>query len=192
MRKTCIAATVAALGLVGPAFAQDGFSYSYLELGYVNSEIDDLDIDGNGIGVRGSYGFTENFHGFASYSDQDFDFDIGVSQLEVGGGVNWALTPKLDLVGTVSYLDVSADVPGFGSVDDNGLALGAGVRGRLSEAFELRGELKYAELDEAGNNTTLGVGARYYFTSLFALGADIGFNDDGTTWTLGARFDFGK
>lgn len=192
MRKAITAATIAALGLVSSAYAQDDLSYSFLELGYVSSEIDDLDVDGNGFGLRGSYAFTDTFHGFASYTDQDYDFNVGVSQFEVGAGMNWELTPKLDFVGTLSYLDASIDVPGFGSVDDNGLALGAGVRGLVTEVLELRGGLKYVDFDDAGSDTTFGVGARYYFTKQFALGGDIDFNDDGTSYTLGARFDFGK
>jgi hypothetical protein len=192
MRKAIAAATLAALALVPPAFAQDGLSYNFLELGYANSEIDDLDVDGNGFGVRGSYGFTSNFHGFASYLDEEYDFDIGVSQFEVGAGFNTGLTPKIDFVGTLSFVNLSVDVPGGGNADDSGLALGVGLRGRVSEAFELRGEVKYAEFDDAGNDTTFGVGGRYYFTPMFALGADLGFNDDGTSWMLGGRFDFGK
>jgi hypothetical protein len=192
MRKAIAAATLAALALIPPAFAQDGLSYNFLELGYANSEIDDLDVDGTGFGVRGSYGFTSNFHGFASYLDEDYDFDIGVSQFEAGAGFNTSLTPKIDFVGTLSFVNLSVDVPGGGNADDSGLALGVGLRGRLSEAFELRGEVKYAEFDDAGNDTTFGVGGRYYFTPMFAVGADLGFNDDGTSWMLGGRFDFGK
>jgi hypothetical protein len=189
MRKASTVATMVALGLAAPAFAQDEISYSFLELGYVTSEVDDLNVDGNGLGVLGSYAFTDMVHGFASYSDQDYDFGIGVEQLEIGGGMHWSLNPTLDLVGTLSYLNLSADGPG-GSADDSGLAIGLGLRGRVTEALELRGEAKFADFDDAGNDTTFGVGARYYFTPMFALGGDIGFNEDGTSWTLGARLDF--
>lgn len=192
MRKAITAAALATLALTPPAFAQDGLSYNFLELGYSNSEIEDFDVDGDGFGVRGSYGFTDHVHVFASYLDEEYDFDIGVSQFEVGAGFHTGLTEKLDFVGTLSFLNLSVDVPGLGSADDSGLALGVGLRGRVSEAFELRGEVKYAELDDAGNDTTFGVGGRYYFTPMFALGADIGVNDDGTSWTLGGRFDFGN
>jgi hypothetical protein len=192
MRRAITAATVAALGFVAPAFAQDELSYSFVELGYVNSEIDDLDIDGNGFGLRGSYAFSESFHGFAAYTDQDYDFDVGLSQFEIGGGMRFALNPKVDLVGTLSYLNVNLDAPGGFDLDDDGLALGLGVRGRATETLELRGEAKLVDYDEADSDTTFSVGARYYLTPMFALGADIGFNDDGTTWILGGRFDFNK
>jgi hypothetical protein len=189
MRKAMTIAALAAASLSGPALADD-FSYSYVELGYVSSEIDDLDVDGNGFGVRAALEFTDRIHGILSYSDEDYDFDIGASELEAGVGVNWSLSENLDVIGTLSYLRAEIDVPGFGSIDDSGIALGAGLRGRVSEAFELTGGLKYADLSDFGSETTAQVGARFYFTKMFALGADIGFNDDGTSWMLGGRFDF--
>ena len=69
MRKELILGTIAALGLAGPAMATDGFSYSFVELGWVNSEIDDLDADGDGFGIRGSMEFTPAIHAFASYME---------------------------------------------------------------------------------------------------------------------------
>ena len=45
MRKqTMILASLAALGFAGPALATEGFSYSFVELGWVNQEFDDLDV----------------------------------------------------------------------------------------------------------------------------------------------------
>jgi hypothetical protein len=192
MRKAIAAVTLATLGFAGSAYAQEGggLSYNFVELGYVNSEIDDLDVEGDGFGLRGSFAFAENFHGFASYLDQEYDFDVGVEQIELGAGLNYTIAPNLDFVGTFSYLNVDVDVPGFGSADDSGFALGAGLRGWASDALELRGEVKYAELDDGGDDTTLGVGARYYINKMFAIAADLGFNDDGATWTIGGRFDF--
>jgi hypothetical protein len=190
MRKAITVATIAALGFVGPAFAEDGLSYSYLEGGYVHSEIDDLDINGNGFGIRGSYGFTKNFHGYAAYVNQDYDFDITTDQYEFGAGVNFALSPKLDVVGTVGYVGVKLDAPGISSIDDSGIGIGGELRGRVNEALELHGGVSYVNLNDTGDSTAGNVGARVYVTKAFALGADASFNSDGTTWMLGARVDF--
>jgi hypothetical protein len=194
MRKAITAASaVAALCFMAPALGDEGFSYSFVELGYMNTEIDDLDVDGDGLGLRGSIEFTDRFHGFAGYSDLDLDFDVSTTQMEVGVGLNWPVSPNVDLIGTVSYLNLEVDLPApFGSADDSAIALGGALRGRVGEQLELRGGLTYAEFDEGGNDTAFNVGARYYFTKMFALGADIGFNEDGTSWTLGGRFDFGS
>jgi hypothetical protein len=192
MRNGFILGSIAALSIAGPALAEGGFDYSYVELGYVKSEIDDLDIDGDGPGLRGSYEFTENFHAFAAYTDQDFDFDVSATTLEVGAGLAWPLNPNLDVVGTVSYIKGEIDVPFFGEFDDDGFALGAGLRARVVEKLELTGGLKHASFDEAGDDTTFGAGGRYFFTDMFAAGVDVDFDDDGTTWMLGGRLSFGK
>jgi hypothetical protein len=192
MRKSFILGSIAALSIAGPAMAEDGFDYSYVELGYVKSELDDFDVDGDGLGVRGSYEFTQNFHAFAAYSDQDFDFDVGATTFEIGAGLAWPINPNMDVVGTLSYLQAEVDVPFFGSVEDDGFALGAGLRARAIERLELTGGLKYVSFDEGGDDTSLSAGGRYFFTKMFAAGVDVDFDDDGTTWMLAARMSFSQ
>jgi hypothetical protein len=190
MRKTITAAVLVALGYVGPALADDAISYSYLEAGYVHTELDDLDIDGDGPGIQGSYAFAKNVHGFASYAKQDFDFDISTDQWAFGAGVNVSLTDRLDVVGTLAYVGIKLDAPGIPSVDDSGVGIGAQLRGRVNDALELHGGVAYTNLNDSGDDTAGTVGARVYLTKMFALGADASFNEDGTTWMLGARVDF--
>ena len=191
MRRTITAAaTLVALSFVGPALADDAISYSYLEGGYVRTELDDLDVNGDGFGIRGSYAFTKNVHGFASYANQDFDFDITTDEWTVGAGVNFPLSEKLDVVGTLGYVGVKLDAPGLSSIDDSGVEVGAELRGRVNNVLELHGGVAYTNLNDSGDDTAGRVGARVYVTKMFALGADASFNEDGTTWMLGARFDF--
>lgn len=193
MRKGMILASLAGLGLAGPALATDAFSYSYVELGWINSEIDDLNADGDGFGIRGSMEFTPALHAFASYSDQDFDVggtDVSGETLEIGAGYAWTLGPKLDVVGRLLYSDVSVDVPGFGGASDSGIGVGGYLRGKPMDRMELTGGLDLVDYDESGSDTSFGIGARFFFTESFAAGADVSFNDDGTTYMLGGRFSF--
>lgn len=192
MHKGLIFGSIAALGLSGSVLAADGFSYSYAELGYVSSELDDIDVDGDGFALRGSYEFNERFHGFVEYSDLDYDFDVSGEMLELGAGLAWPLNPNLDFVGTVSYVKAEVDVPFFGSIDDDGFGLGAGLRSRVMEQLELTGGINYVSFDEGGDDTAFELGARYFLTEMFAIGAGVDFNDDGTAWTLGARLNFGQ
>lgn len=191
MRKTTILGSLVALGLAGSALAADsGFSYSNVELGYIDTEIDDFDVNGDGFGLRGSFALTPHVHAFASYSDVDFDHDIGARTLRVGAGVNWPLSPRLDMIGRLSYVDVEVDAGRF-SADDSGFGLEAALRGRPMERLELTGGVEYVDVGDS-DDTSLEVGARYYFTDQFAAGGDLSFNDDGTTILLGLRFDFGR
>lgn len=192
MRKEMILASLAALGCAGPALATDAFNYSYVEIGWVNSEIDDLDADGDGFGIRGSMEFTPNLHAFAGYSDQDYDvagIDVSGEQLEIGVGYAWSLTPKLDVVGRVSYLDLSVDALGA-SADDSGFGLGGYLRGKPAERLELTGGIDLVDYDESGSDTAFGVGALFHFTRMFAAGVNMTFNDDGTQYMIGGRVNF--
>ena len=191
MRNGFILGSLAALVLSGPAWADDGFSYTYIDLGYGQTELDDLDVDGDGMGVRGSYEFTDRFHGLATYTDQDFDFGVRAKQFTVGGGFSSPLKPNLDIVGTVSYVNVDLSGPG-GSVDDDGVELGALLRGRVTGQLELTGGLQYVNLNDGGDDTSLRLGARFFITPMFAIGADLGIGDDVTTWMLGGRVNFGR
>jgi hypothetical protein len=191
MKPALLAAAVVALGFVGPALAEETFSYNYLEGGYVHTKLDDLDITGSGFGVRGSFALARNAFGFAGYSSQDFDFDINVDQWEFGAGLNFSLTDRLDIVGRLSYIGVKLDAPGISSVDDSGVGAGAELRGRVNDALELHGGVSYANLNDSGDGTAGNVGLRVYVNKSFALGADASFDSDETTYMLGARFDFG-
>jgi outer membrane protein with beta-barrel domain len=190
MRTAITVASILALGVVTPALAEEAVSYSYIEGGYVRSTLDDLDIDGNGFGVQGSYAFGKNAFGFAGYSNQDFDFDINADQWEFGAGLHFALSDKVDIVGTLSYVGVKLDAPGISSVDDSGVGVGAQLRSRLNDVLELRGGVSYVNLNDSGDGTSGNVGLRVYATQMLAFGADASFNSDGTTWMLGARLDF--
>jgi hypothetical protein len=192
MRKAITVAVIAAFGFVGTAFADEGVSYSYLEGGYVHSKLDDLDIDGSGFGIQGSYAFAKNVHGFAGYQNQDFDFDVNIDQWEFGAGVNFSVSPKLDVVGRLAYVGIKAEIPGLASADDSGVGASAELRSRLTDTLELHGGVSYVNLNDSGNGTSGTLGARVFFTKMFALGADASFNDDGTTFMLGARVDFGN
>jgi hypothetical protein len=74
-----------------------------------------------------------------------------------------------------------------------GYGVAVGLRGRLGESFELTGGVKYYDVNKGWKSqTTFGVGARYYFTPAFAVGADVWDQDDlGKSWTIALRYDFG-
>src|SRR5690606_41036439 len=104
MRKGLVFASIAALGIAGTANAESSFDYSYVELGYVNTDLDDFNVDGDGFELRGSLEVTNNIHVFTSYTDLDFDFNIDTNTFEVGGGYAWPVRSNLDVIATVSYL----------------------------------------------------------------------------------------
>ncbi len=186
---------MAAFGFAGPALA-DGFSYTHVDAGYVRSEIDNdvfgVDVDGDGFTVGGSIAASDNVHVFAGFSDQDFDFDLNLQTIAVGAGLNWPLNPNLDVIGRLAYVKSEIDGPFGIDVEDDGYAAGAGLRGRVAGRVELEGRVSYVSFDDGGSETTPSFAARYFFTDAFAVGADVALEDDVTTWSLGARLNYGR
>jgi len=80
-----------------PLLAQaEGMSYSYLDLGYVETDIDGVGPTADGFGLRGSVGVAKNFFVFADYSDQEVA-NIDVEQIAAGLGGRYGLSDNLDL-----------------------------------------------------------------------------------------------
>ncbi|MEQ9562066.1 MAG: hypothetical protein RLN69_06055, partial [Woeseiaceae bacterium] len=52
----------------------DGLNYTYGEVGYSLVEIDDVDVDGDGFNIAGSFALSDEFHIFGGYSTASLDF----------------------------------------------------------------------------------------------------------------------
>src|SRR5262245_44976902 len=199
MRKQTILASLVALGFAGPALATENFSYSFVELGWVNQDFDDLDVEADGPAVRGSIELTPGFHLFGTYSDQDFDLgpgsDVNGESMTLGAGYAWSVSPTIDIVGNIAYLREELEVRtsgfGGGSIEDDGMGVAGYVRARPIEQLELTGGLNYVDFDDSGDDTYFSAGARYFFTKAFAVGLDVSLNSDTTAFVLGGRFNFG-
>ena len=187
--------------LSGFAQAED-FDYTYVEAGFVSAEFDELgvSVDGDGFGISGSFAITDRYHLFAEYSSLGFDAlallgtDFDINQLAVGGGMHHSLSPTIDFVGTLAFVDAEFEVaiPGLGSVgiSESGFGIGAGLRGAMGSSFEWEAGIDY--VDAGGSGTSLGVDGRYYFTDTFAAGAGVSFDDDVTIFAVGMRVEFGQ
>ncbi|MGB5133343.1 MAG: hypothetical protein WBO00_12035 [Steroidobacteraceae bacterium] len=177
---------LAALPLASHA---EDMSYSNIDLAYVSTDVDGFGPSFDGFGVRGSIGFAENYFAFAEYSSvsaSGFDVD----QTAVGLGGHYGLTDNLDLVGRAGWYKAEVG-SGGASLDDDGYLVSAGLRGRAGDKVELEGSVIYTDVGgSGGDQTTIAVGGRYYFTPTFALGAEYQDNDDWSSYLVGVRFSF--
>lgn len=123
--------------------------------------------------IFGGYQFHPNFAAEVAYLDfgeaSDTVEDVRVEADIDGFSVSVVgVTPaqsNLQVFGKVGYFDGEADVSALGlSVDDDdsGLALGAGVKANISDAFNIRIEFDYYDSD-LDDLWTLGVGAELRF-----------------------------
>jgi len=180
---------------LSPAFASD-LSYNFVEIGYVDAELDDgvpgFSFDGDGFGIGGSFEVGENWFVAANYSTLGFDFGIDLDQFSVGGGYYFGMSERTDLVATLSYLSAEISASGFGSDNADGYGVSIGVRSMLTDNVELNGSIGYSDLGDGADGTAFSAGALYSFTDNFALGFDIGIDEDVTLYGLGGRFYFGN
>ena len=184
-------AAIFAIGLmVSAVSAAADISYDYVRLSYVDTELDlgPVDVDGDGLELAGSLTVHQNAFAFASFSALDLDFGADASRLEIGGGYHHPLTPKIDLVGRLGYVNVDLD-SGGGSADDDGILLSGGVRGRVTEVIEARAALNHRSMDKGDSDTELEVGGDYYVTEQFTVGVGLSLGD-ATSLLLGGRFSF--
>jgi hypothetical protein len=102
------------------------------------------------------------------------------------------MSDRSDFFATLSYIRAEASVSGLGSADEDGYGATVGIRGLVSDNFELSGSIGYVDLGDAGDGTAFGAGALYSFTENFALGLNVSVDDDVTMYGVGARFYFGS
>lgn len=183
-----LAALAAALPLASHA---ETLSYTYAELGYVDAELDGggFHVNGDGFALRGSLAVHQNYFVFANYQDLGFDGGVDTSLLEVGGGGHWPLTNTIDLIGKVGITKAEIDAGRF-NADDDGLLLGARLRGLVAPKFELEAGFDYRDLDEAGDDTTIVFDGRYFFIENLAGGVSVALGDNDTLLGLNIRYTF--
>jgi hypothetical protein len=171
----------------------EGFDYNWLGFGYSIIEFDDIDVDGDAVGIDGSFAFHEDFHAFASYAKADLDFGIDATTFDFGVGYNTELSNVVDAYARLSFEHVDVDIPGFsGDEDDNGFGFAVGMRFEPAPQFELEGAIKYVDLDDSGNETAFALGGLYNFTPAFAAGLFAEWGDDVTSYTFLGRFYWGQ
>jgi hypothetical protein len=168
-----------------------GFNYNYLQASYGAVSFDDsiVDVDGDGLGISGSYGFHPDFYLAAEYQTADMDFGVDLNILELAVGYHTPLSEQLDFTVQLGFLDAEVE-SGFGSADDDGFMIGAGLRGALTDAVELNGGIDYIDFDQGGGETRANAGFLFALTETLTVGAEASFWDDINVYQLNLRFDF--
>lgn len=186
MKRSLLALTLLA-ALPFAASAAEGVSYSFVEGGYVQTDIGDSGTDADGFSIRGSGALTPNFHLFGDYAkqevdDSNFDFD----QWRVGVGYNQEINPRVDLLTRVAYEKLDAG-NGF---DFDGYSVEAGVRGALTPMLEGYALAGYEDGDELDGDFYGRVGAQVKFNKTWGVNGEIKFADADRQYFIGPRISF--
>ena len=169
-------------------------SFNFIQVGYQSVELDDgfIDVDGDGFALGGSFEIGQNMFGFASYGKTDFDFDVELTQLQVGFGARTGISENTDFFARVAYVEAEVSAPGFIPADESGYGLGIGVRSNVSDLIELYGEIAYVDLGDGADSTAFGGGIWFNLNESFALGLGASAEDDVTVFGANARVYFGR
>lgn len=179
-------------GLLLPLSAgASNFSYTWIEGSYSDITIDDGlgDLDGEAWEIGAAWQVHDLVFLFSSYESGDFDFDLETETFELGVGMAVPVSTQADLVLGVSYVDVSVDVPYFGSADDDGYSLLGGFRFSVSESFQIEAGARYVDLDDSGDDTSFSLTGRYYLAPSWAISGGYTTGDDADLWTISLRWE---
>ena len=191
MKRTILASIFGALSL--NTFAASP-SYDFVKAGYVQADIEDAgDFEPSGFQIQGFKSLNENVYLTGRYGQLGEDVsgvDIDLDYASAGVGYRYGLTQNTDFFGEVTYEYVNIDVEldSISGEDDNGYGITAGVRSMLSEQFELRGAIRYIDIED--DETAFEIGADYFFTPQFSFGATYVIADDVDLLGVSARYTF--
>ncbi len=166
----------------------DDMSYSFVDLAYVETEVDGVGPSLDGFTLRGSVEFATHWFAFGEYADQSVS-GVDVTSIAAGIGGHYGLADNLDLVGRLGWIRAELDAGPF-NVDDDGYLVDLGLRGRVGDAVELEGGARYTDFSDGGDATSLFVGGRFHFNDTWALGAEYQDGDDSSSILAYVRASF--
>jgi len=196
---------LAALTAVEPSAQDEGtaeslLSYTFIEIGGTQYDVDSFDETSDVYYGRGSIGFLGFLYAFGEYQNQSSDFqNTDTDLIALGAGAHFSVSPKFDLFGELSWLysDVSSDLSTLDDTND-GYEAAAGARFMAlpwdGGGLELNGKVNYIEIDNMFGNDDSGtgweVGARVHFLKLFSIGASYAEIEDNDEASVNARVSF--
>ena len=89
-------------------------------LGYTYAELRFVDVDsngGDGLRLNGSYELENSWLIVGGVTVLDFNNNVDLTTVEVGGGYVWHYTETFDLVSTLRVVRSDIDTPGGGADD---------------------------------------------------------------------------
>lgn len=216
-KRLMLAAVLAAAPFVASAQG-NGLSYTYVEGGYTQANIDyddELlgDFTADGGYIRGSFELSPSFYVFGSYSqgkDDDsvaidfgggdvvtFDVEDELKQGEFGLGYHMAMGEKVDFIGELAYVRLDEDFSfstsdgdsGSDDLTSKGGRAALGLRGG-SDSLEGWVKLGYIDLGEVSGDFIGTAGGQYKFNKTWGIVAEVEVIDDLSRFSAGVRASF--
>lgn len=173
-------------------------SYSFVEVDYTNSNSEifgSSTLDTDGYGVRGSFGFAENFYVSGGYQKNDFDIGVDEDRWNVGFGYHREMYDQADWFVEVGYTKIDSFAPVF---DENVYDVSVGLRGSISDRFEGIAKFSYNDGADFGGAIypqydgafSATVGLQWRINAMWGIVGEVEAYEDDTDYTLGVRASF--
>lgn len=189
-------ALLASSAMLAPSIAAAELSYNFVQGSYLSVDLDDTNVDADGFGVSGSGLITDQVYVFGGYttieSDEVAGGTIELDSVTVGLGHRTPLQANTDLNLNAAFVRASVDGTGTfagSEEDENGFALGIGLRHMFTQQFEGGAGFNYTDVGD-DDDTSFNVGILFHVTPVLSLGADYGIGSDADVLTAGVRLNF--
>jgi hypothetical protein len=208
MKKYFVALALVAAPFFANASESNGIGYTYGQLDYVyqdGGQVDGANAYPNGFNLSGSYAFTDNFFGTASYgssSDSRYHARYKNPNWSLGLGMNTAIGANADWVTQLNYVDsdarvrLNSDFWRCGSdcrvdLDSHGATVETGVQGRVVDGLTAHAYLGYEDYNHAfEGNFFADFGMVYAFNKTWGLHGGLKLAEGVDTYTVGVRASF--
>lgn len=175
-------------GLTMLVSAENNIQYNYLEFRLIaDAEVDDFDIDGDGIAFGASIRLDELFYVVADYEATDFDFNIDTTVWQGGIGVILPVN-KVDMITELALVHLDTDIEDY---DGTGYRLSVGARGYIIPELELRATANRMDVEDL-EDTFFTVSGDYFFTPSFSVNLSHDFSADIERLSVGLRYYLGE
>ena len=173
-------------------------SYDFVQGTYssvTDSSLPNGDVDGDGLGISGSLGITQNLALTAGFNATSFDsiqgIDIDTSEFVLGITLHAPIAVGTDVVANFSALKAKVEATGgVQPFDDNdtGIVARIGLRHLVTNSIEVDVGFSYTDVFD-DSFTTFGLGARFYANEQISFGIGYATGDDVDALLLNARFN---
>jgi hypothetical protein len=190
-----------------PAGEGDLLSYTFVEAGYLSTDLDGFDDATDAVQARVSIGLFDFLYVFGEYTAESLDAvqnasslgDVDNDAVALGAGAHLELAPSFDLVGEAAWLYNDLQSDQLSNLDDtnNGWTAFAGARWLAvpwsGGGLELNGGVRWTDqvtllTDDEVNAWE--AGARVHILTALSVGARYIVQEDDSTWGVNLRLSF--
>jgi hypothetical protein len=162
-----------------------------LRYDYVGASLAMPDVDEPGLDLEASISVARDLVVFGRFLDYEPRNRVDRKTLQIGVGHVWKIQRNVDFIASISYATNDIDIPPRGEIEEEGLIVGAQLRGWATDRIELSGAAMLDHSKSSSTDTVIEIGVQYLTQPHISFGGHVRSDEDDTTVSGGIRFYFG-